>query len=175
MPSQKNLDQIKDLKDKLTRAKSVVLADYRGLSVSLQQDLRQKILDAGGELLVIKNTLLKIALKEENFDFETLVDSFTGPTITLFAYEDSVAPIKALAEFAKEHELPQIKAGFLSKDPLTKDQVEELAKLPTKLELLAKTVATVKAPLTGFVNILSGNIRNLIYALEAIKQKGGGN
>lgn len=174
MPSQKNLDQVKDLQAKLQQAKSVVLADYRGLPVNLQQSLRQQVNQAGGELLVTKNTLLKIALKREKFDLQPLIDSFTGPTITLLAYEDEIAPLKALADFAKDNDLPTIKAGFLSKQALTKNQLEKLAKLPTKPELLAKTIATVKAPLSGFINVLSGNLRNLTYALEAIKlQKGG--
>lgn len=173
MPSQKNLDQITLLKEKFSQAKSIVLADYAGLPVHLQQDLRAKVIEAGGEMIVAKNTLLKIAAKELNYPIEALTDSFTGPTITLFAYEDEIAPIKALAEFAKINELPTIKAGYLNKEPLTKEQVDNLAKLPTKIELIAKTVGTIKAPLTGFVNVLSGNLKNLIYVLQAISTKGG--
>jgi large subunit ribosomal protein L10 len=173
MPSQKNLDQIQNLKEKFEKAKSIVLADYAGLPVHLQQDLRAKVIEADGELIVAKNTLLKLACQELNYPIDTLTDSFTGPTITLFAYQDEIAPIKALAMFAKINELPTIKAGYLNKDPLTKEQVESLAKLPTKVELIAKTVATIKAPLTGFVNVLSGNLKNLIYVLTAISKKGG--
>jgi len=174
MPSPKNLNQVKNLQTKLKQAKSVVLADCHGLSVNLQQDLRNQVKQADGELLVIKNTLLKIALKNEKYSLKPLLDSFTGPTITLLAYEDEIAPLKALADFAKDHQLPKIKAGFLSKEPLTQAQVKTLAKLPTKVELLNKTVATIKAPLSGMLNVLSGNLRNLVYALEAIKtQKGG--
>jgi len=174
MPSQKNLDQVKNLQAKLKQAKSVVLADYCGLSVNLQQDLRKQVKDVDGELLVIKNTLLKIALKNQKYSLKPLLDAFTGPTITLLAYEDEIAPLKALADFAKDHQLPKIKAGFLSKEPLTQAQVKALAKLPTKVELLSKTVATIKAPLSGIVNVLSGNLRHLTYALEAIKQQKGG-
>jgi large subunit ribosomal protein L10 len=173
MPSQKNLDQITILKDKFAKAKSIVLADYAGLPVNLQQSLRAKVIEAGGELVVAKNTLLKITAKELDYPIDALTNSFTGPTITLFAYEDEIAPIKALAEFAKENELPTIKAGYLNKEPLTKEQVDSLAKLPTKIELIAKTVGTIKAPLTGFVNVLSGNLKNLIYVLTAISKKGG--
>ena len=174
MPSPKNIDQVKNLKTKLQQAKSVVLADYRGLSVNLQQELRRKVKAAGGELLVIKNSLLKIALQEEKFDLEPLINAFTGPIITLLAYQDELAPIKALADFAQENQLPEVKAGFLNKDPFTKEQIEELAQLPTKVELIAKTVATIKAPLSGIVNVLSGNLRHLTYALKAIKNQKGG-
>lgn len=174
MPSQQNQDQVKILTEKLTKAKSVVLADYAGLPVNLQQELRAKIIEVGGELVVAKNTLLKLAAKELKYPIEDLADSFIGPTITLLSYEDEIAPIKALAEFAKDNQLPTIKAGYLNKEPLTKKQVDELAKLPSKIELLAKTVGTIKAPITGFVNVLSGNLRNLVYALNAIQSQKGG-
>lgn len=171
MTSQKNQTSVASIKTKLAEAKSIVLADYAGLTVKLQQDLRRQVKAAGGEVLVLKNTLLKIALKDEKFDLEPLVDSFNGPTLTLLAYQDEIAPIKALAEFAKTNELPTIKAGFLNKSPLTREQVDQLAKLPTKIEMIAKTIGTIKAPLSGIVNVLSGNLKKLVYALEAIKKQ----
>ncbi|MBU2052134.1 MAG: 50S ribosomal protein L10 [Patescibacteria group bacterium] len=161
MPSEKNITTVNLLKTKLAQAKSIVLSDASGLSVNLQRELRQKVKLAGGELIVIKNTLLKLALGVKEL--------LPGPTITLLAYEDEIAPIKALAEFAKAHELPKIKAGFLAKEPLSKEQVEMLANLPTKIELLGQTVATLNSPISGLVNVLAGNIRKLIYVLKAVK------
>ncbi len=174
MPSSQNLAAVKNLKEKLDKAKSVVLADYAGLPVNLQQELRAQVVEAGGELIVAKNTLLKIAAQELNYPVEDLADSFTGPTITLFSYDDPIAPLKTLAEFADNNELPTIKAGYLNKEALTKEQLNQLSKLPSKIELIAKTVGTIKAPLTGFVNVLSGNLRNLVFALKAIEKKKGG-
>lgn len=164
MPSEKNVAALKLLKTKIQQAKSIVFADASGLSVNLQRELRQQVKLAGGELVVVKNTLLKLALDTK--------DLLPGPTITLFAYEDEIAPLKALAEFAKSHDLPKIKAGFLAKEALSKEQVEQLAALPTKIELLAKTVGTLKSPLSGFVNVLQGNIRKLVYVLSAIGGRG---
>jgi large subunit ribosomal protein L10 len=160
MPSAKNVAVLNLLKTKVAQAKAIVFADASGLSVNLQRQLRQAVKLAGGELIVAKNTLLKLALGGQ---------ILPGPTLTLFCYQDEIAPIKALAEFAQSHDLPKIKAGFLAKDPLSKEQVEALAKLPTKVELLAKTVGSLKAPLYGFVNVLQGNIRKLIYALKALE------
>jgi len=169
MPSQKNQDSVKSLQDKLQKSKTVVLSDYRGLSVNLQRKLRNDVKTAGGELIVAKNSLLKLALKAEKLDLpQDLEASLIGPTITLFAYEDEIAPIKALFDFAKINELPVIKVGFLAKEPLTADQVKQLASLPTKLELLTQTVYTLKGPLYGLVNVLAGNIRKLLYVLSAI-------
>lgn len=161
MPSKKNVATVTLLKTKLKDAKSIVMADASGLSVNLQRELRQAVKLAGGELIVVKNTLLQLALGVKEL--------LPGPTITLLAYEDEIAPIKALAEFAKTHELPKIKAGFLAKEPLTKEQVEQLAMLPTKIELLAKTASSLKAPISDFVNVLGGNLRKLVYVLKAVK------
>jgi len=170
MPSQKNLDQVKTLQDKLSRAKSVVLADYRGLTVAQQSKLRRQILEVEGELVVAKNSLLKLALEAEKYSLpEDFAQTLEGPTMTLFAYSDPIAPIKTLAQFVKENELATIKLGFLVKEPLAKVQVEELATLPSKVELIGKTVATIKSPLTGIVNVLSANFRNLVYVLKAVK------
>ncbi len=169
MPSQKNIDQVKNLQEKLQQAKSIVLADYRGLTVNNQQKLRRAIVASGGELLVAKNTLLQIALKKTlpslPRDFEAILQ---GPTMVLFAYEDEIAPIKALAEFAKEHDLPQIKAGLINKEALSADQINQLASLPTKVELVSQTIAAIKAPLSGIVNVLSANLKNLVYVLKEV-------
>lgn len=165
MPSQKNLTTVKLLSEKLALAKSIVLADYRGLSVNQQRKLRNQVKAVGGELIVAKNSLISLALKAQKY---VLPASLQGPTLVLFAYEDEIAPIKALAEFAQANELPKAKLGFLAKEPLSADQVNQLASLPTRIELIAQTVATLKSPLNGLVNVLSGNFRKLVYALSAI-------
>ena len=166
MPSQKNLTTVKLLSEKLRQAKSIVLADYRGLSVNLQRQLRNQVKAAGGELIVAKNSLISLALKAEKY---SLPAGLQGPTLVLFAYEDEIAPIKALVEFAKANELPKAKIGFLAKEPLSADQVNQLASLPTRIELIAQTIATLQSPLSGFVNVLFGNFRKLVYTLQAIK------
>ncbi|MCX6817088.1 MAG: 50S ribosomal protein L10 [Candidatus Beckwithbacteria bacterium] len=165
MPSQQNLTTVSTLAEKLQKSKSVVLSDYRGLTVNQQRQLRNQVKAVNAELIVAKNSLISLALKAEKY---SLPASLTGPVMILFAYEDEIAPIKVLAEFAKTNELPKIKLGFLAKKPLTDTQVNQLASLPTKVELLAKTVGTLKSPLYGIVNVLAGNIRKLVYAISAI-------
>ncbi|KKS79105.1 MAG: 50S ribosomal protein L10 [Candidatus Beckwithbacteria bacterium GW2011_GWA2_43_10] len=166
MPSQKNQDTVKLLQEKLQQSKSIVLADYRGLTANQQRKLRNQVKAVQGELIVAKNSLISLALKAEKY---SLPSSLQGPTLILFAYEDEIAPLKALAEFAKTNELPKVKLGFIAKDTLTADQLNQLANLPTKVELLAKTVGSLKSPLNGLVNVLSGNFRKLVYALQAVK------
>jgi large subunit ribosomal protein L10 len=166
VPSQKNVNQLSVIKEKKDKAKSVVFADYRGLKANQINILRQKVKESGGEILVTKNTLLSIA-----FDSKELKEKLTGPIIAIFSYEDEVAPLKTVDEYKKTNELPTYAAGFLNQRVIKADEVEQLAKLPSKLELQAKVVGTIAAPLSGFVNVLQGNIRNLVYALNALKEK----
>jgi len=169
MPSQKNIDQLKTLKEKISAAKSVVFSDYHGLTVAQIQELRSKVQESKGEFTVAKNTLIKLALKDQKL---TLEDSIlTGPTAILIATEDEISPIKALVEFAKTNQLPTVKAGILENRALTASEVQNLALLPGRLQLQAKLVGTLAAPLSGFINVLQGNLRGLVGVLDAIKKQ----
>lgn len=168
MPSQRNINQLAGLKDKLGRAKSVMFADYAGLSVGQQTVLRAKVVEAGGEFTVAKNTLLKLALAQVNSEQLTVNSSLVGPTAVLFSYQDEVLPLKVMVEFAKGAEKPTVKGGFLGKQELSAQQVLELAKLPSKLELLVKLMQQIQGPAYGLVRVLNGNAQKLVYALDAI-------
>ena len=157
------------LKEKLAKAKSIVFADYRGLTTKQLSDLRENLKEVAGELNITKNTLLKIALPESSFE---------GPTATLFANDDEISPIKLLVKALKDAGIGKIKAGFLGPpaggEALDEERVRELASLPSKDELRGKTVGILVAPLQGIVSVLQGNLRNLVYAVDQIRlQKGG--
>ncbi len=179
MPSSKNLSAVTALEEQLTHARAVVLADYRGLSVADLGKLRQAIKAAGGALTVTKNTLLKIALKANDQVLDqTLEDALQGPTALILALDDQIAPIKALVEFAKAHalELPQPKAGLLDDKVLTAQDIKTLAVLPSRDQLLAQLLRGLQGPSYGLVSVFSGNLRKLVYVLNAVKhQKGGDN
>lgn len=165
----KNEETVASLKEKLNRAKAVVLTDQSGLSVSLAGDLKKKLKAVDAESIVAKNTLIKIASKELGIEFPE--ESLNGPTAALFAYNDEVAPLKELAAFAKTNEKPVIKAGLLGMTLLSVERVNQLAKLPTKDVLRAKVVGSLASPLYGIVGVLNGNIRNLVYTINAIKDQ----
>lgn len=169
MPSQKNLDEVKSLESAIADSSAVYLADYAGLSVNDQVELRAKVREAGGELKIAKNRLLSIAMKNRGLNPDDLGDNLTGPNITLFAGEDAVAPLKALVEFAKDHEKPSVKIGLLGQELLSMEKLTQLAKLPSKAELIARLIGQIQAPVRGIVNVLSAPSRNLVYALSAIK------
>ena len=160
MPSQRNIQQLADLKDRISKAKSIVFTDNSGLNALGQSQLREKVISAGGELVIAKNTLFSLA-------FEQGKKELIGPTAVLFAYQDEVLPIKVLAEFAKANEKPIIKGGLLGNTPLSAEQVMELAILPNKLELLVKLMQQIQAPAYGLVRTLNGNVQKLVYVLQA--------
>ncbi|MEK7616508.1 MAG: 50S ribosomal protein L10 [Patescibacteria group bacterium] len=164
--------EVKSLSDKLSRAKSVVFADFRGLSMKYLSALRNQLRDQQAEFTITKNTLLKRALPASNFQLPT--SSLEGPTAALFAYDDEISPIKILVKTLKDTGFGKVKMGFLGPDSLDEAKILQLATLPTKIELRGQTVGVLAAPLQGMVGVLMGNIRNLAYALDQIRlQKGG--
>lgn len=163
---QKKMSITEGLSDKLGRAKSLVVTDYRGLNMVQLSELRNKLRKTDSEYTITKNTLLKRALQEKGFAVDEA--SLEGPSATLFAYGDEVAPIKELVAYAKTAALPKVKAGYLGKDFLNSARVDALAKLPSRQMLLGQTVGVLQAPVSAFVNVLQANIRNLVYVLNQV-------
>lgn len=166
-------DKVLSLVDKVKRAKTITFADYRGLDANQINELRSKIKDAGGELLIEKNSLLKIALKNTSHKVED-EKLLTGPTAAIFAFEDEIAALKQAAEVNKTLGIPTFKFGFFQKDFLTAESVDKLSKIPSKNVLQTKLVNTIFSPLYGIVSVLGANVRNLVYALEQIKIRKAG-
>ena len=160
---------VKELEEEFSKAKSMVMTDYIGLDVAEMTELRDKLRDAGVDYKVVKNTLAKIAAK--NSDLSEINDFFRGPTAIAFGIEDVVSPAKILDEFAEDHEVLEIKGGYLNGQVISKEKVESLAKIPSREELLAKAFSSMKAPISGLVNVLSGNMRNLVSVLSQIKDQ----
>lgn len=161
------------LTDKFSQAKSVVFADYQGLTMKQLSELRNKLRDQEAEFTITKDSLSKLALKQAHLDLSD--DSIqAGPTATLFSYDDQISPIKTLVKALKDAGLGKVKGGFLGSDFVDAIAVNRLANLPSKHELQGKVVGVLVAPLSGMVNVLQGNLRNLVYALDQIRiQKGG--
>lgn len=163
---------VTDITDKLSKAKSLVFADYQGLTMSQLSAIRSELAEQSAEFTVTKNNLLKIALKNNNQSFDDAV--LVGPIATLFTFGDEISPIKILTKAIKDNNVGQIKGGLLDGEFLSEAKVKQLAELPSKDQLRAQVVGTIAAPLYGLVNVLQGNIRNLVYAIEQIRIKKGG-
>ncbi|HHV30266.1 50S ribosomal protein L10 [Acetivibrio mesophilus] len=173
MPSEKILQQKKEVVEQLTEkiksAKSIVFADYRGLTVEQDTELRNALRKAGVEYKVVKNTLTKFAAKENGL--EELEPHFNGPTSMALSSEDAVAPAKILVEYAKKYEKLELKVGVIEGKVFDVKSLEAVAALPPKEELIAKALGGLKSPIAGLVNVLNGNIRGLVIALNAIAEQ----
>jgi large subunit ribosomal protein L10 len=160
---------VQKITDSFNRTKSVVFADFQGLKMPEIEELRAKCIEQGLGYTVAKKTLLNIALEKVGIkDVDTR--QIKGSLATVFGFEDEVAPAKIIADFAKSHEAIEIKGGILEGRVVPAEEVIKLSKLPSKTELYAKIVGSINAPVSGFVNVLAGNIRGLVYALNAIKE-----
>ena len=166
MPSQHNQDQVKLIQDKLNQAKSVVVIDYSGTDVNQLSQLRQQLKAAGGEMYVTKNTLINLAVGQDQ-----LQDSLTGMNAIVFSYEDAVAALKVLFDFHKDTQKLTIKQGLMEDKVLSSADIETLSQLPSKSELIVMLMQRLKSPGQGLVNTLTAGPRNLVYVLQAISHQ----
>jgi large subunit ribosomal protein L10 len=139
---------VAEIAEKFRASKSTVIVDYRGLNVAEVTELRKRLREAGVEFKVYKNTLTRRALAEVGL--EGLNDVFTGPNAIAFSNEDVVAPAKILSEFAKDHEALEIKAGVIEGNIATLEEINALAKLPSREGLLSMLLSVLQAPIRNF-------------------------
>ena len=157
---------VKNLAKEIKESKAVVFSDFRGLSVKDMTTLRKELRGQGVDLKVAKKTLITLALKDAGIDTDT--KNMEGQIALAISREDEVVAAKIIAKMAKANENLKIVSGLLGKGVLSKEEVIALSKLPSKDELLAKLVGTLNAPVSGFVNVLAGNLRGLVNVLKAI-------
>jgi large subunit ribosomal protein L10 len=170
---QQKSEIVEALNDKIGRAKSVVFAQFGALKVKEAEDLRKQLKAENSEIYVAKKTLFNVAFK--NSGLENLnVRDYDGRVAAVFGYEDEVAPAKVIANFKKDKEKSDkinFLGGILENKLIDAAQVTALSALPSKQELYAKMVGSLNAPISGFVNVLAGNLRGLATVLKAIGEK----
>lgn len=166
-------DLVKQLSQELKGAKTTVLVDYTGLTVKLQQDLAKRLKEVGASIMVVKNTLLKLAGKEAKLSSETLSeDILSGQTALVIGHEDPISPLQILGKFVSEFELPKFKVGIVEGNFYDNQSLVALSKLPGKDVLEAQVVGTIAGSMYGLIGVLQGNLQKLVYILSA---KGGDN
>ena len=149
---------VSGIKEKIENSGSLVLVDYRGLTVEEVTDLRKKYREAGVQYKVYKNTMMKIAFKE--LGFEDFNQYLQGPSAVAFSTEDVTAAARITNEFAKNNEKLVIKAGILEGKLLDAQEVKAVANIPSREVLIAKLLGSFKAPVSNFV-----------YMLDALRKK----
>jgi large subunit ribosomal protein L10 len=165
---------VDELQSKLKRAKGFYLTDFTGLTVKKVTDLRNRLRKAGVEYVVVKNTLAERAL--EGLDVpENVADFFKGPTAVAIGVDDAVAPAKVLVAFAKENDnKPSMKAAVVEHKAYTAEQVERLAKLPGREQLLSELAGAFEAPMAQLLFVLQAKLQETLGLLEALRaQKEG--
>jgi large subunit ribosomal protein L10 len=173
VPSEKILERKKEavnqLAEKIKEAKTVVIADYKGVTVEEDTEMRVALRKSGVEYKVVKNNLTKLALEKNGIT--ELEEYLKGPTAIAMSTEDVVAPAKILTEYAKKYKKVELKAGIVEGKIFDAEGLTAIAELPSKEELVAKAIGGMKSPLYGLVNVLNGNIRGLVIALNAIAEQ----
>jgi large subunit ribosomal protein L10 len=164
---------VADLVERLRASDTLILADYRGLSVGELDDVRTKILEHGARFTVVKNTLTKRAAEEAGLD--SLSALLEGPTAIAFVGDgDMVAVAKALNDTARRTKTLEIKGGILQGSPLEAGQVVELALLPPTDVLQGQVLGAIVGPLTSIVGLFAAPLQNLVGLVDArIDQLGG--
>lgn len=158
---------VKQLATQLKESPNVYLTDFTGIAVKPMTEFRSKLRHAGVRYQVVKNTLALRAL--EKASVEGLEDQFEGPTGFVFAGEDPVTAAKLIADFQKEHETLRVKAGIVEGRTVGSDEVQRLATLPSRQELMGQVGGALQAPLQGFVGALSGLLNQFVGAVEALR------
>ncbi len=163
---------VEEVKSLLEERKGAVVISYAGISANALNEFRRKLRESGARLLVVKNTLAKIA--SEQAGMSDLVQFCQSQSALVFPCEDTIMFSKLLFEFANENkDVVKIFGGVIEGRTLSDKDIEAMSKLPSKDYLYAQVVGAVSAPLSGLVGALGGVVRKLLYVLKAIEEKQG--
>lgn len=163
---------VENLKAELKDAKSVVLVNYAGLSVKSQQELKARLSEVDGKMIVVKNTLLSRAAESAGFKTEDIESSLSGQTALVVAKgDDAVAPIQILGKFAKEFEVPKFKVGMVEGSFQDSQSLSQISNLPNRDALLGQVLGTLMGLQYGLVGTLNGNLQKLVYVLDQASKK----
>lgn len=168
MASPKNIQSLEKIKNKLEKAQAVFMVDYTGLSHIQLEEFRRELSSAKAEAVVLKNTLVNIALADRKIDAS---EKLKGPHAVIFANEDPIAAAKVIVAFNKKYQLPVIKFGIFENKVIEEGVITELSTIPSKEVLIAKLLGLLNAPISNFVHGLNFNITKLAQLLKAIEEK----
>lgn len=157
----------KDFIENLVESKAIVVVDYKGINVNEINELRNALREENIKMKVFKKSVAQVALDNKKIELD--VRGMDGQLAFIYGGEDEVSAAKIISKFSKDNENLKILAGVLENKAMNQEEMTSLSKLPNRNELLAKVVGSIKAPISGFVNVLGGNLRDLVGVLSAIK------
>lgn len=172
MPTQKKIDSVQKLAEKLGKAKAVIFTNYQGLTNRQIEDLKKSLKETEADFKVAKNTLLKLALEKTRLpNVAELTDNLSGPTALLLPYQDEILPLKKLALFIKQFQLPTLKVGILLGRVLKGEELLAITTLPPKDVLQASLVWQISSPLHRLMRALTFNTQKLVLTLSAVQKQ----
>ena len=160
---------VKDLNERFSRSKIVILTDYKGLDVTAMNDLRRKLREAEIEYKVVKNTLL-IRASEET-DAALIKDAFTGPSAVALSYDDPVAPAKVLTDFSKNYQKLEIKVGVMNGRVLDLSAIKALSNLPSREVILSQLLSVLNGVPTSLLRTFNAIPQSFLNVLQAVKEQ----
>ncbi len=169
MPNAQNKEMLENIKADLEASSAVWIVDYRGLTVKQIQELRRNIREGDGQMKVYKNTIMHLALKES--DLPTLDDLLAGPSAFVFAGSDVAASAKAIKDYAKGNENLVIKGGLMDGAQISAQEVEAIASLPSREELMAQIAGAISGVARGLATTINGVPRGLAQAISQVAQQ----
>lgn len=162
-------ERLAQIMDYLGRQQVVIFTNYQGLKAKEVDQVRLTVEQADAKLLVTKNTLLRLALKNADLDIET--EAFNQPLAAVFGFSDAIATTKAVVKATKDLPALDILGGIVDGQLVDEATIRYLATLPGREELLAKLVGSIAAPLSGLVSVLAGNLRGLVSVMYQYQNK----
>ena len=165
MPNQRKIEQVKELSELFSNSDTIIMADYKGTSVSELSGLRRALNDTSAKFKIAKNTLAKLAAEQSSK--EALSEEITGPLGFVLTNEDPSQVTKVLFKYAEDNEIDfVIKKGLVNNDLLDEGTLQKLSKLPSKEILLAKLMGSMNSPVTNLVFVLQGTIQAFATVLQ---------
>jgi large subunit ribosomal protein L10 len=169
MPRPDKVEKVSAIKERFQSNAAVVVTEYRGLTVEDLAELRKSLRGSGVELKVTKNTLMRIAVRET--DYEPILSLIEGPVALAYVREDVVKAAQSLVAYARKNPKLKIRGGLVEGKVVQGPDVRTIATLPPREVLLAQLVGTIKAPLNNLVGVLSGPTRGLVQVLNAVREQ----
>ncbi|CCZ50058.1 TPA: 50S ribosomal protein L10 [Candidatus Gastranaerophilales bacterium HUM_3] len=162
-------DKVALIKEKIDKAQVAVVSEYTGLSVEEITKLRRELQKEGGDYMVTKNTLAKIAIK--GTPYEVLAETLKGPIAIAFGFTDQVAPAKVLSKFIKDTKKGEIIAAAMDGQLMSAEEAKALANLPSREELYAKMLGCINSPASGIANSVNAVMSSLVRAVAAVRDQ----
>jgi len=168
MPNKKNIEELKRLSESLSKAKAVYFTEFHGLNVSEITKLRSEFFKADVEFKVAKNTLVKLAAKDNNI--KVADELLKGSTALAISFDEPVTPAKVIKNFRKDSDLPEVKGIFFDGEFVAGTEYDRLASMPSKEELLSKLVSMLNSPLQKLVSTINAPIQDTLGVLNNLKE-----